>query len=68
MGLTTVAMAVGAIGFCGVNLYMIPLLIEYSRAEGSGRDVGIAVFKVAVALANFSATSQTDCEFLLRDG
>jgi MFS family permease len=60
IGLVTVAMVVGAIGFCGVNLYMIPLLIQYSRSEGSSRDVGIAVFKVAVAVANFTALIITD--------
>jgi len=59
-GLTAVAMAIGAIGTCGVTLFMTPMLIEYSRTEASGRDIGIAVFKVAVALANFSALLVTD--------
>ncbi len=60
VALVFIAMAVGGIGFCGINLYMIPLLIQYSKSNGGGRDVGIAAFNVVLALANFTALILTD--------
>ena len=49
------AMAVGAIGFCGINLFMIPMLIHYTKSTGGGREVGIAAFNVLLGLSNFVA-------------
>lgn len=60
IGLVAIAQAVGAIGFCGINLFMIPLLITYSKTKGGGREVGIAAFNVVLALSNFSTLLVTD--------
>lgn len=55
-----VAMAVGAIGFCGINLFMMPLLIHYTKTKGGGREVGIAAFNVLVGISNFIAFTVAD--------
>jgi Na+/melibiose symporter-like transporter len=55
------AMAVGAIGFCGINLFMMPLLIHYTKSkEGGGREVGIAAFNVLLGISNFVAFTVAD--------
>jgi hypothetical protein len=57
IGLT---MAFGSIGFCGIQLFMLPLVIKYSKGASGGREVGIAAFNVVMAMANFIALNLTD--------
>lgn len=54
------SMAVGAIGFCGINLFMLPMLIHYTKTKGGGREVGIAAFNVLLGLSNFAAFTVAD--------
>lgn len=43
----------GSLGFCGINLFMWPLLIGYTTRKGSGRAVGMAVFALVLGLPSF---------------
>lgn len=53
--LVAIAFAVGAIGFCGTNLFMIPMLINITKNKVLGRESGMAVFVIVMSIASFLA-------------
>jgi len=58
--LVALPFCIGSIGFCGTNLFMIPLVFKYAHSKTAGREVGIAAFNVVLALANFAAFMTAD--------
>jgi Na+/melibiose symporter-like transporter len=40
-----------SIGFCGTQLFMMPLIMRYARQQDGSRDAGIAAFSVGLAVA-----------------
>ena len=58
--LVALAMSMGAIGFCGINLFMFPMLISFTKGKGGGREVGMAAFTMMMGLSNFAALIVTD--------
>ncbi|HEY3320043.1 MAG TPA: MFS transporter [Planctomycetota bacterium] len=58
--LIAMGFAVGAIGFCGINLFMWPLLINFTKGKGGGRETGMAIFTAGMGLANFLAFTVAD--------
>jgi MFS family permease len=59
-GMATVASTVEQIGWGGVNLFMFPMLIDYTKGKGGGRAVGMAAFCVLLSVANFIAFGVAD--------
>lgn len=55
-----VCWTVGAMGFSGINLFMWPLVIKYTKIKGGGREVGMAAFNVVMGCANFLAFMVAD--------
>lgn len=45
----------GSLGFCGINLFMWPMLINYTTRKGAGRAVGMAAFSLVLGLPGFVA-------------
>jgi Na+/melibiose symporter-like transporter len=54
------AWTIGAIGFCGIQLFMWPMLIQYTSVKGRGREMGTAAFNVLLGFANFAAFMAAD--------
>lgn len=65
-GLAGLAFVSGSIGFCGITLFMFPMLIRYTTRQTSGRAVGIAVFNVLLGVPSFVMFWMTDA--VLRPG
>jgi MFS family permease len=55
-----VCWTVGAIGFSGINLFMWPLVIRYTKVRGGGREMGMAAFNVVLGFASFLAFMVAD--------
>ena len=58
--LIALSMVIGSIGFCGINLFMFPMLINFTKGKGGGREVGLATFMVVLSLSNYVAFFITD--------
>src|SRR6185503_1970212 len=43
----------GSLGFCGINLFMWPLLISYTTRKGAGRAMGMAAFSLVLGVPGF---------------
>lgn len=43
----------GSLGFCGINLFMWPMLIAYTTRKGAGRSVGMAAFSLLMGIPGF---------------
>jgi Na+/melibiose symporter-like transporter len=56
----SVVMVVGAVAFCGINLYMLPMLINISKARSAGREITMAAFSVLMAFTSFSGLIVVD--------
>ncbi|GMV79306.1 MAG: hypothetical protein AMXMBFR7_04900 [Planctomycetota bacterium] len=59
-GLVTLGFVQGSLGFCGVFLFMWPMVIAYTTQKGRGRSVGIAAFTTLLGLPGFLAYWLTD--------
>ncbi|MCY3021735.1 MAG: MFS transporter [Planctomycetota bacterium] len=55
-----VCWTIGAMGFSGINLFMWPLVIRYTKVAGAGREMGMAAFNVVLGLASFLAFMVAD--------
>ncbi|HLX62496.1 MAG TPA: MFS transporter [Planctomycetota bacterium] len=58
--LTTTASTLEQIGYGGVNLFMFPLLIDYTKGKGGGRAVGMAAFTGLLSIVSFAACVLAD--------
>ncbi|MCW8129937.1 MAG: MFS transporter [Planctomycetota bacterium] len=43
----------GSLGFCGINLFMWPMLISYTTRKGAGRAMGMAAFALLLGIPGF---------------
>jgi len=48
------------IGFCGTNLFMLPLCMRYARQQDGSREAGLAAFQVGLSLTQAAVLLITD--------
>ena len=58
--LVFLSITVGCIGFCGINLFMLPMLINATRGRGGGRAVSMAAFSTVLSLTAFLSFTISD--------
>jgi len=49
-----------SIGFCGTNLFMLPLCMRYARQQDGSREAGLAAFQVGLAITQAIVLVITD--------
>jgi len=49
-----------SIGFCGTNLFMLPLCMRYARQQDGSREAGLAAFQVGLSLTQAAVLVVTD--------
>jgi len=58
--LVALSFAIGGLSFCGVQLFMTPMLLAYTRSASGGREIGIAAFTLVIGVPCFLAFWLTD--------